>query len=72
MALGGNKRSEAGKKASGTFRRLENLRKDATKTVSFRLDPRDVEKLERIAVDRGLKLGQLVKSWVVEKMREEH
>jgi len=71
MALGGSK-SDATKKTTATIRRLEGLRKDATRPVTFRMDPRDVEKLERIAAANGLKLSQLIKSWILQRMREEN
>ena len=70
MALG-SKKSGAANKAADTIRRLDGLRKDATKPVAFRMDPRDIEKLEIHARENGLKLAQLVKSWVLQRMKQE-
>jgi hypothetical protein len=71
MALRGDKRDAAGRRASEVIRRLEGLRKDATRPVTFRMDPRDISRLQAEAERRGLRLAQLVKSWVVERMDSE-
>lgn len=64
-------RSGAGKKTYETIRRLEGLRKGVTQTVCFRMDPREVDKLREMAKKRDLKLSQLVKGWVEERMNSE-
>lgn len=53
-----------------TIRRLEGLRKDVTKTVAFRLDPRDADRLEAETERQGLRTAQLVKTWVIQRARE--
>lgn len=70
MALGSRK-TAAGSKTTETIRRLEGLRKDATRPVAFRLDPRLYDRIVAVADERGLKPAQLVKSWVLERMRNE-
>lgn len=61
-------KSGAGKMTYETIKRLEGLRKGVTQTVSFRLDPRDVDRLRAIAKKRKVKVSQLVKEWVLERL----
>jgi len=73
MALGskpGSKPSTAAKRARQTFKHLYDL-EDRTEIVSFRLDPEDKARLQEIADREGLKLSQLVKSWIRKRLREE-
>lgn len=67
MSLDRDKKG-AGKRTSDIIKRLDSLRKDATTTVCFRMDPRDADRLQAIADQKGLKRSQLIKSWVIEKM----
>ena len=69
MALG--KSSQAGKKMSDTIKRLEGLRKDVTKPVTFRLDYRTAQLLEAYADDQGMRTGTLIKSWIIQRMKSE-
>jgi len=71
MALGGSKKGSAGYKASSTIKRLEGLRKDATRTVSFRVDPHTYEQLEIEAKRQGLRISQLVKSYVTQGLHNQ-
>ena len=68
MALG-DKKTPAGKRAAETFSRLEGLRKDATRPVSFRLKPQEYNRLVKMAETQGLKVSQLVKSWVIQQLQ---
>lgn len=70
MALKG-KSGPAGKKVSAAFQRLDGLRKDTTRPVSFRMDPRLYDRLREYAEMKGLKLSQVVKMWITEKMDRE-
>ena len=72
MALGSKKKqSPASRRTAETIRRLEGLRKNATKPVSFRLEPRKLELLTKYAKEQGLKTSQLVKAWVLQRMSKE-
>ena len=72
MALGSKKnQSAASKKTVETIRRLEGLRKDATKPVSFRLEPRELDRLTQYAKKQGIKISQLLKSWVLDRLLKE-
>lgn len=46
-------------------------RKAETVTVSARLEPADRDTLDRYAQERGLKTAQVVRSWILERMRSE-
>jgi predicted HicB family RNase H-like nuclease len=70
MALG-KSTSPARSKAAESIRRLEGLRKDATRPLAFRLSPEDYEALRDHAEAQGMKLSQLVKAWVLQRMKEE-
>lgn len=70
MALG--KGSQAGRKMSDTIKRLDGLRKDVTKPVTFRLDHHIAEQLEAYAEQQGMRTGTLIKSWIIQKMRSEN
>lgn len=72
MALGSKKKQSAvSKKTVETIRRLEGLRKDATKPVSFRLESRELDRLTQYAKKQGIKTSQLLKSWVLQRMLKE-
>lgn len=45
--------------------------KSSQATISFRIDTADRSRLERFAQDRGLKLAQLVRAWVLERAKQE-
>ena len=66
MALGGNK--AAGRKASETIKRLDSLRKDSTVVLSFRVSPKEAERIEAAADKQGLRTGQLIRSWVLQRL----
>lgn len=68
MALG--KGTPAGKRTSETIRRLEGLRKDTTRVMSFRVTPREAELIEREAEQRGLKTAQFIKSIIIQATTE--
>ena len=42
-----------------------------TVTASVRLTPSQKRDLEQYAGDRGLKLGQLLRTWILERKRQE-
>lgn len=45
--------------------------KPETVTISARIDPADRDALTRYAEERGLKPGQVVRAWILERMRSE-
>jgi flagellar biosynthesis/type III secretory pathway M-ring protein FliF/YscJ len=46
-------------------------REPETVTISARIDPRDRRAIERYAAERGLKLAQVVRVWLLERMQRE-
>lgn len=72
MALGENKKKgPAGRKTADTIRRLESLRKDATRPVSVRLTPEEADAISSYATDHSLRTGQLLRQWIRDRMRDE-
>jgi predicted DNA binding CopG/RHH family protein len=76
MSLGGGKKTErkesrAAQKTTDTIKRLESLRKDATRTIGFRVDPHTFEQIKKYAEQQGLRYTHLVRSWVLQRAREE-
>jgi len=54
-----------------TIKRLDGLRKDVTKPVTFRMEYRAAQLLEEYAHQQGMRPATLMKSWIIQRMREE-
>ena len=69
MAMG-KKRTESQRKTELALK-LAGLPGDTTKPIAFRLPIDEVEDISRLAAQRHLKPGQLVRSWVLERLDSE-
>jgi hypothetical protein len=69
MAMG-KKKTESQRKTELALK-LAGLPSDTTKPISFRLPIDEAEALALLSVRRHLKPGQLVRSWVLERLDKE-
>lgn len=69
MAMG-KKKTDSQRKTELALK-LAGLPGDRTKPISFRLPMDEAEALASIAARRHLKPGQLVRSWVLERLDKE-
>ena len=70
MALGKKDQSEAERKTSEVLR-LAGLRKNATRPVSCRLSVSEYDQLRDFATREGFTIAALVKSWILQRLREQ-
>ena len=68
MAMRGG---DASNRMDDIISKLDSLRKDATKVVTFRLEHQVYQELKNEADRKGLRVAQLVKSYVVQGLRNE-
>lgn len=65
MALGEQDTGGAGRKARETFSHLDNLAKDRSKPISFRMKLPDYHRLERRAAEHGMSVGSFARYLVI-------
>ena len=54
-----------------TGERYRGHRQSENVTVSARIAPGDREAIEHYAAERGLKTGQVIRSWILERLKAE-
>lgn len=70
-ALQGTRENATQRREVAPQRDFATYRDTDTVTVSTRLDRRDREAIERHAEAVGLKVGQVVRTWILDAMRRE-